>query len=103
MDIKKFLSNTQMGRVVANFLKKELTTDAQGRVQLSEEDERELTEHFGAGFVQLLKEKSFATEDEKASNLYEAAVRHATEQVETKFTEQIAQLQKDIATFAAKP
>ncbi len=103
MDIKKFLSNTQMGRVVANFLKKELTTDAQGRVQLSEEDERELTEHFGAGFVQLLKEKSFATEDEKASNLYEAAVRHATEQVETKFTEQIAQLQKDIATLAAKP
>lgn len=103
MDIKKFLSNTQMGKVVVNFLKKEPTTDAQGRMQLSEEDERKLIEHFGAGFVQLLKEKTFASEDEKASDLYEAAVRHATEQVKAKFTGQIEQLQKDLATLAAKP
>lgn len=103
MDIKKILSNSKMGKVVVGFLGKEPTTDAQGRVQLSEEDERKLTEQFGAAFVKLLKEKSFAMEDEKASDLFEAAVQHATERVKEQFTGKIEQLQKTIETLAAKP
>ena len=103
MDVKQFLSNTQMGRVVARFLKKEPTTDAQGKMVFTEEEEQKLTEHFGQPFVRLLKEKTFSSEEDKANDLYEAAVRHATEQVEAKFTSMIKQLQSDIATLAAKP
>ncbi|MEI3554408.1 MAG: hypothetical protein V8Q54_07060, partial [Alistipes senegalensis] len=40
---------------------------------------------------------------EQANDLYEAALHHATEQVEARFTSQIKQLQNDIATLAAKP
>lgn len=103
MDFKQFLSNTQMGKVVVRFLKKEPTADAQGKMVLTAEEEQKLTEHFGPNFVSLLKEKTFSTEDEQANDLYEAALHHATEQVEARFTSQIKQLQNDIATLAAKP
>ena len=103
MDFKQFLSNTQMGEVVVRFLKKEPTADAQGKMVLTAEEEQKLTEHFGPNFVSLLKEKTFSTEDEQANDLYEAALHHATEQVEARFTSQIKQLQNDIATLAAKP
>lgn len=103
MDLKQFLSNTQMGRVVVRFLKKEPTSDAQGKMVLTTEEEQKLTEHFGQAFVQILKEKTFSTADEQASDLYEAAVRHVAEQVEARFTAQVKQLQDDIATLAAKP
>lgn len=103
MDFKHFLSNTQMGRVVVRFLKKEPTADAQGKMVLSAEEEQKLTEHFGQAFVQILKEKTFTSAEDKAGDLYEAAVKHATEQVEAKFTRRIEQLQADIATLAAKP
>lgn len=103
MDVKQFLSNTQMGRVVVRFLKKEPTADAQGKMVLTEEEEQKLTEHFGQPFVQLLKEKTFTSAEDKASDLYEAAVKHVTAKVEARFTSQIEQLQNDIATLAAKP
>ena len=67
MDVKQFLSNTQMGRVVVRFLKKEPTADAQGKMVLTEEEEQKLTEHFGQPFVQLLKEKTFTSAEDKAS------------------------------------
>lgn len=92
-----------MGKVVVRFLKKEPTADAQGKMVLTAEEEQKLTEHFGPNFVSLLKEKTFSTEDEQANDLYEAALHHATEQVEARFTSQIKQLQNDIATLAAKP
>ena len=103
MDFKQFLSNTQMGKLVVRFLKKEPTADAQGKMVFTAEEEQKLTEHFGPNFVSLLKEKTFSTEDEQANDLYEAALHHATEQVEARFTSQIKQLQNDIATLAAKP
>lgn len=103
MDIKEFLSNTQMGRVVVRFLKKKPTTDAQGRMELTEEDERKLAQHFGERFVELLKEKTFTAEEDKANDLYEAALAHATRQVEERFEARIRQLQDDIATLAATP
>ena len=95
MDFKQFLSNTQMGKVVVRFLKKEPTADAQGKMVLTAEEEQKLTEHFGPNFVSLLKEKTFSTEDEQANDLYEAALHHATEQVEARFTSQIKQLQTE--------
>ena len=103
MDFKKILSNTQMGKVVANFLKKEPTTDEQGKVVLSAEDEEKLARHFGARFVEILKSETFTSPDASATELFDAAVAHAREEVRTTFTEQIQQLQNDLATLAARP
>lgn len=100
MDFKKFLSNTQMGRVIANHLKKEPATDAQGKVVLSAEEEQQLTQHFGAAFVEILKGKTFTSADDRASELFDAAVTHAREEAATQFTTQIDQLQKDLAMLA---
>ncbi len=101
--MKKFLANTQMGRVVANFLKKEPAVDDHGKIALSAEEEQQLTQHFGAKFVEILKGKTFTTADENATDLYEAAVAHAREEVEHRFTDTINQLQADLATLAAQP
>lgn len=100
MDFKKFLSNTQMGKVVANFLKKEPATDEQGKVVLSAEEEQQMTQHFGAKFVEILKGKTFTSADDSASELFDAAVAHAREETATQFTTQIDQLQKDLAMLA---
>lgn len=103
MDFKKFLSNTQMGKVIANFLKKEPATDAQGKVVLSAEEEQQLTQHFGASFVEILKGKTFTSADDSASELFDAAATHIREEVATQFTAQINQLQKDLAILAEVP
>lgn len=104
MDIKKFLANTQMGKVVANFFKKEtMATDEQGKVVLSAEEEQQLTQHFGAKFVEILKGKTFTAEDDNAGDLYEAAVAHATQEATAHLATQVEQLQNDIALLAAKP
>lgn len=100
MDFKKFLSNTQMGKVVANFLKKEPATDEQGKVVLSAEEEQKMAQHFGAKFVEILKGKTFTSADDSASELFDAAVAHAREEAATQFTKQIDQLQKDLAMLA---
>lgn len=100
MDFKKFLSNTQMGKVIANFLKKEPATDEQGKVVLSAEEEQQMTQHFGAKFVEILKDKTFTSADDSASELFDAAVAHAREEAATQFTTQIDQLQKDLAILA---
>ncbi len=103
MDIKKFLANSQMVRVVANFLKKEPAVDDQGKIALSTEEEERLTQHFGAKFVEVLKSKTFANAEESATDLYEAAVAHVREEVESQCTGTIKQLQNDLATLAAQP
>lgn len=100
MDFKKFLSNTQMGKVVANYLKREPATDEQGKVTLSTEEEQQLTRYFGAKFVEILKSKTFYSTDDNTSELYDAAVTHAREEAATQFATQIEQLQKDLAMLA---
>lgn len=100
MDFKKFLSNTQMGKVVANVLKKEPATDEHGKVVLSAEEEQQLTQHFGAAFVEILKGKTFSSTEDNTTELFEAAVNHAREEAEAHFSTQINQLQKDLATLA---
>ena len=67
MDFKKFLSNTQMGKVIANYLKKEPATDDQGKVVLSAEEEQQLTQRFGAKFVEKLKGKTFSSADDNTT------------------------------------
>lgn len=103
MDIKKFLSNSQMGKVVANFLKKEPTTNDQGKVVLTAEQEQQLTQHFGDKFVQILKDKTFSPADDNATELFDAAVAHAKNEAKAEFTPQIEQLQNDLAILAAAP
>lgn len=100
MDFKKFLSNTQMGKLVANFMKKELSTDDQGKVVLSAEEEQQLTQRFGAKFVEKLKGKTFSSTDDNTTELFEAALDHARQEVETHFTTRIEQLQNDLAMLA---
>lgn len=100
MDFKKFLSNTQMGKLVANFMKKELSTDDQGKVVLSAEEEQQLTQRFGAKFVEKLKGKTFSSADDSTTELFEAALDHARQEVETHFTSLIEQLQNDLAMLA---
>mgnify|MGYP007060627774 CR=1 FL=1 len=100
MDFKKFLSNTQMGKLVANFMKKELSTDDQGKVVLSAEEEEQLTQRFGAKFVEKLKGKTFSSTDDNTTELFEAALDHARQEVETHFTARIEQLQNDLAMLA---
>ncbi len=101
--MKKFLVNTQMGRVVASFLKKEPAVDDHGKIALSAEEEQQLTQHFGAKFVEILKDKTFTTVDDNATDLYEAAVAHARKEVEDRFTDTINGLQNDLAKLAAQP
>ena len=100
MDFKKFLSNTQMGKLVANFMKKELSTDDQGKVVLSAEEEQQLTQRFGAKFVEKLKGKTFSSADDNTTELFEVALDHARQEVETHFTTRIEQLQNDLAMLA---
>lgn len=107
MKIKNPLSNTQMGKVVANFfrkdLKKEVTTDKDGKVVLSADEEQRLTQHFGARFVEVLKGTAFLSENEAASDLYDAAVEHARNEAQEQYMAQIEQLQSEVAVLAAKP
>lgn len=76
MDIKKILSNTQMGKVIANYLGKAPTVDSQGKVVLSAEEEQKLTQQFGSKFVEILKSETFSSEEENATSLFEAARDH---------------------------
>ena len=101
MDFKKFLSNTQMGKVVTNFLKKEPATDEQGKVVLTEAEEQQLTQRFGAKFVEILKGKTFSSDEENATDLFDAALNHARQEVESRVASQIEQLQNDLAMMAA--
>lgn len=103
MDIKKILSNTQMGKVIANYLGKAPTVDSQGKVVLSAEEEQKLTQQFGSKFVEILKSETFSSEEENATSLFEAARDHIRAEVEEQFEGTIRQLQDSIATLAAAP
>lgn len=107
MGFKKLLSNNQMGRVVSNFfhkdLKRDVTTGKDGKIVLSTDEEQRLTQHFGVKFVEVLKGTTFLSEDETASELYEAAVEHARDQAQEQYAAQIEQLQSELAELAAKP
>ncbi len=102
MDIKKFLSNTQMGRVVANFLNIDtLATNEQGQVALTAEEEQKLTQQFGASFVGILKAKTFTSAEDNATELFEAASAHIRDTATAPLVAQVTQLQGDVATLAA--
>ncbi|MEG2063515.1 MAG: hypothetical protein RRY23_00090 [Alistipes sp.] len=103
MDLKQFLSNTQMGKLVANFMKKELPTNDQGKVVFSAEEEQQLTQRFGAPFVEKLKDKTFSSANDNSTELFDAAVAHARHEVEALLTPQIKQLQADLATMGTIP
>ncbi len=112
MPIKKFLPNTQMFSIVSKFFNKEtLNTNEQGYLDITAQEETQLSEHFGQKFVDIVKKtKVNAEASNNSQELFNAAADHIRETAEGPLNTQIAALESEktnlqatIATLVATP
>ncbi len=91
-----FLTNTKMGRLVLGlFGAKDLPTDKDGKIILTDEQKEAIRANYGAEFLKKFEATNFVTEEESESSardLFDAAVAYQTAAKD----KQIAALQKDV-------
>ena len=79
---KNFLSNINMGKLIAQMLgKTELPLADDGRVTLTAEERASVVNTYGEEFTRMLEETDFSTDDTEANSqeLFDAAVNHVAE------------------------
>lgn len=104
MDVKKFLSDSKMGKMIARLLgKEELALDTNGKPVLSEEDKNKILSMYGEAFLEKFEAMSFSAESENTRDLFDAALTHARNQVASEKDAIINQLRADLTTLAAAP
>ena len=96
--MQKKLSDSKMGKLVARLLGKENLTTNEGKVALSEEERAKIRKQYGDQFLEKFEASTFE-DAESATELFDAAVAHATDAYQSR----IAQLQQTITTLASAP
>lgn len=108
MEVKKFLSDSKMGRLVAHLLGKSELSVKDGRVELSEAERTLIRTNYGDGFLARLESTSFdegsASDDARA--LFDAAVAFQTAELNRQLTESrklVTRLQNDVNRLVNEP
>lgn len=102
-DVKNFLTETKMGKLVARLLgKTELAVAEDGKVTLTDADRDLISANYGEPFLIKLESMSFADSQttDSTHQLFDAAVAFHVEQAKTPLQQQIASLQNTINTLA---
>lgn len=105
-DVKNFLTETKMGKLVARLLgKTELAVAEDGKVTLTDTDRDLIRANYGEPFLIKLESMSFADSQttDSTHQLFDAAVAFHVEKAETPLQQQIANLQNTINALADEP
>ncbi len=105
-DVKNFLTETKMGKLVARLLgKTELAVAEDGKVTLTNADRDLIRANYGEPFLIKLESMSFADSQttDSTHQLFDAAVAFHVEQAKMPLQQQIASLQNTINTLADDP
>lgn len=104
MDVKKFLSDSKMGKMIARLLGKEdLALDTNGKPVLSEDEKTKILSVYGEEFLKKFEGMLFSAESENTRELFDAALAHARSQVVAEKDAIINQLRADITTLTSAP
>lgn len=105
MDVKEFLSNSKMGKLVAKLIGKTELAVENGKVVLSAEEKTTITKTYGDAFLTKLESISFADMQsaDTTHELFDVAVAHFVNEAKEPLQVHINSLQRDIATLAALP
>lgn len=105
-DVKNFLTETKMGKLVARLLgKTELAVADDGKVTLTDADRDLIRANYGEPFLIKLENMSFADSltTDSTHTLFDAAVAFHVEQAKAPLMQQVANLQNTINVLADEP
>lgn len=108
MEVKKFLSDSKMGRLVAHLLGKSELSVKDGRVELTDEERTLIRTNYGDGFLLKLESTSFdeASASDDARALFDAAVAFQTGELTRQLAESkalVSRLQADVNRLVNEP
>lgn len=107
MEVKKFLSNSKMGKLVAHLLGKTDLAVKDGKVELSQEEKDLIRTNYGEGFLIKLENCTFEDgQQEKAQDLFDEAVNFHTSALKKELADKntlITKLQREIAKLIEEP
>lgn len=107
MEVKKFLSNSKMGKLVAHLLGKTDLAVKDGKVELSQEEKDLIRTNYGEGFLVKLENCTFeGGEQETAQDLFNEAVNFHTGALKKELADKntlIKKLQGEIAKLIEEP
>lgn len=105
-DVKNFLSESKMGRLVARLLgKTDLAIGENGKVTLTDAERDQIRANYGEAFLAKLEGMSFADSQtaDSTHELFDAAVAFHVQKAEAPLRQQISSLQETINTLADEP
>lgn len=105
-DVKNFLTESRMGRLVARLLgKNDLALGENGKVTLTDAERDLIRVNYGENFLAKLEEMSFADTQtiESTHELFDAAVEFHVQRAEAPLRQQITTLQESINTLVSEP
>lgn len=106
--MKKKLSDTKVGKLIATMFGQESLSLNEGKVQLTEEQRSKIKERFGEEFLSKLESTTFdeAASLEESTNLFEAAIAGVAAQKDEiikGLQEKVADLQSEVNTLSEEP
>ena len=107
MDIKKFLNNSKMGRLVAQLLGKSELAVKDGHIELTKEEREVIRTNYGDAFLSKLENVNFEGEEQQSAHeLFDEAVKFHTGALQKELDDKnalVAKLQGHIAKLVDEP